>query len=194
MVDMAAFKMREQAPLETNDFNALNRNQLLRPKLMMHDRVAEDSRICVGRQLLRVLIVDAEQNSADALVGLVRRWGYAARVARDGHAALRMAAIQHPDVVLLDIELLDVNGCQVSSHLRFDFPRNDFIIIAFTERADDERRQHCIEAGIDLLLTKPIDLEVVETLLLLECLHVYQSQTDNASDEMRFESQVGTTN
>jgi CheY-like chemotaxis protein len=187
---MAAFGMREQAPLETNDFHAPNRNQLLRGKELIHDRAAKDGRICVGKQLLRVLVVAAEQDAADALTGSVRRWGYAARVARDGHAALRVAAIQHPDVVLLDIERLLINGCQVARHLRFDFPRKDIFMIAMTESADDERHQQCVEAGMDLLLIKPIDLEVVETLLLLECARVNQSQFDNTASDLG----VGTAN
>jgi CheY-like chemotaxis protein len=151
----------------------LDHNRLLRRKVT-HDRAGKDGCDLFERQMLRVLVVDTAQDSADALRRLVRRWGYAVRVAHDGHAALRVAAIQHPDVVLLDMELFSISGCQVARHLRVDFPGNDFFMIAMTELelANDERRRQCMEAGIDLLLIKPVDPDVVETLLMLECARV----------------------
>ena len=65
-----------------------------------------------------------------------------------------------------------MDGCQVAKHLRSDYVREDCLIIAFAEWVDDARRKLCVEAGIDLLLSKPVDPYVVETLLMLECVRV----------------------
>ena len=77
-----------------------------------------------------------------------------------------------PDVVLLDMETPLMDGCQVAKHLRSDYLSEDCLIIAFAEWVDDASRKPCLEAGIDLLLSKPVDRDVVETLLMLECVRV----------------------
>jgi CheY-like chemotaxis protein len=128
------------------------------------------------------LVVDDEQDTADALMWLVRRWGHAARLAYDGVDALQAAADQFPDVVLLDIEMPFMDGCQVARRLRLDFPGKECFIIAVTGRTDDKRRQQCTAAGIDLVLFKPVDPTIVETLLLLECELANRSRTDNGPD------------
>lgn len=117
---------------------------------------------------LRVLVVDDDRDIADSLVRRLRRWGHTARTAQDGLAALRVAATQHPDVVLLDMEMPFMDGYQIARHLRLDFPKSECFFMAVTERSEDEHRQQCIDAGIDLLLIKPLDLSNLETLLLLE--------------------------
>lgn len=176
---MAAFFMDELAPTEVVDFDAFKRNQLLCLKASTHDEVSQVGHVSASWRVLQVMVVDDEQHTADTLTGLVRRWGHAARLAYDGLAALRVAAAQDPDVVVLDLEMPFMDGCQVARHLRLDFPNKECLIIAVMEQADDVRRQQCIEAGIDLVLIKPIDPGVVETLLLLEAELVNRSRTDN---------------
>ena len=79
------------------------------------------------------------------------------------------------------MEMTLIDGCTVARRMRADFPSKDCLIVAVSRRADDVRRQQCIEAGIDLFLVKPVDSEVVETLLMLECARVNRSQADNAA-------------
>ena len=79
-----------------------------------------------------------------------------------------MAAKLHPQLVLLNLEMPHMDGCQVTRQLRLDFPKDECFIIGVTWRTDAERRSQSIQAGIDLLLIKPIELFLVETLLLLE--------------------------
>ena len=149
---------------------------------LTNDRVRKGGYFWASRKILRVLVVDEDQDAADALIGLVRRSGHAGYLAYDGIAALRMAAAAHPNVVLLDLDMRDMDGCQVARHLRLDFSRNECFIIAVTDWADDESRQQCVEAGIDLLLIRPFDPEVVETLLMLEYSLVNRSQAENRID------------
>ena len=179
---MATLWMSELATTDVASSDAFDSNQLMRQPASTHERTKSKSdRVWAGLRELRVLVVNDEQESGDALARLVRRWGHAARVAFDGLAALRVAAAQNPDVVLLDIEMPFIDWCQVARHLRLGFPRKDCLIIGVSRRADDEHRQKCIEAGIDLLLIKPVDPSVVEILLLLECERVNRSQIDNAA-------------
>jgi CheY-like chemotaxis protein len=173
---MAAFLTCELAPTEVASSDRINRKRLLCRKASTRGRVSRVGHVCASRRVLRVLVVDDEQDTTDGLVKLLCRWGHAARKAYDGLAALRVAADQHPDVVLLDLELPLMDGCQVAKQLRLNFSREECFIIAVAGRADDKRRQQCLEAGIDLLLIKPVDPEVMETLLLLECVRMNRLQ------------------
>jgi CheY-like chemotaxis protein len=174
-----AFWMCELSPTKATDSGAFRRNQLLFGEALTRDRVRKVGRASSGQRALRVLIVNDDQNAADALVGLIGRWGHAAHLAYEGLAALKVAAAQHPDVVLLDIETPLMDGCQIARQLRLDFSRKACFIIAVAEHADEQRRRQCSEAGIDLVLSKPVEPSVVETLLMLEYARVNRSHTDN---------------
>lgn len=177
---MAATKVSELALPSVTMPTAFS-DELLRRSAAAHDSVNELGHASSGRRMLRVLVVDDEQDTTDGLVGLVRGCGHAARMADTGLAALRAAAVQRPDVVLLDIERRFMDGCQLASQLRLDPACAECLVISVVGWADDERRQQCIEAGIDVLLIKPFDPSVVETLLMLECVHVNRARPDNSA-------------
>jgi CheY-like chemotaxis protein len=157
-------------------FDPFQGNPSMRWQALTRDRV---SHVRTRPRALRVLVVEDELDAADELIGLVRRWGHAARLARDGRAALQVAAEEYPDVVLMDMNVPLMDGCQVARQLRLNCPGKECFIIATTGQADDARRQQCIESGIDLLFVKPVDAVLVETLLLLEYELVNRSWTDN---------------
>jgi DNA-binding response OmpR family regulator len=173
---MSAFWMFELQPTEVPGSNDFQSNPLMR----QCDSVSQSRLGGASRRALRVLVVDDEHDKTDALFWRVRRWGHAAQLAYDGLAGLRAAAVQHPDVVLLDLEMPLVDGYQVAKQLRLDFAREDCFIIAVTERADQQRRQRCREVGIDLVLVKPVAPEVVETLLMLESALVNRQRPVNS--------------
>jgi len=137
------------------------------------DRRAKDgdrqSRVILfGGRALRVLVVGHAQDQNDELTQLVRCNGHEVREAHTGHGALRVAAKQHPDVVLLQLEMPLMCGIQVARHLRRDFPSRNCLIIALAPRIDHALRRKCRNAGIDLLFVAPLVADVVETLLMLE--------------------------
>jgi CheY-like chemotaxis protein len=178
---MATFGMCEMVPIEVAGFDARTCSKLLCQQTSAHDSVHKLGHVSSSRRVLQVLVVDNEQDSTDQFVRLVRRWGHAARGVYRGLTSLRVAAAQHPDIVLLNLELPHMDGLQVARHLRLDFPRKECLIIAIAARADDERRRQSIEAGIDLLFIKPVDPSVVETLLMLESVRVSRSWKTNAA-------------
>ncbi|WUT06605.1 response regulator transcription factor [Streptomyces sp. NBC_00704] len=66
----------------------------------------------------RVLVVDGEPQTARALVTGLRARGHEVDIAHDGVTALRLAAARHPDVVLLDPGLPDMDGPEAIRKLR----------------------------------------------------------------------------
>jgi CheY-like chemotaxis protein len=134
------------------------------------------------KALLSVLVVDDERDAADVLALLVWNWGHEVRRAYSGAAALSMAAQQAPDVVLLDIAMPRMDGCQLAARLRGDVRLQDCFLIAMTGCAETANRLRCQEAGIDLFLIKPVETSVLETLLELEGTRLGRSRRAKDSD------------
>jgi two-component system CheB/CheR fusion protein len=137
--------------------------------------------LLLRQQALRVLVVDNDQEMADELAWWLHCCGHNPRIAYEGHDALRVAAKQQPQLVLLNLEMPHMDGCRVARQLRLDFPRNECLIIGVTWRTDEDRRRQSVEAGIDLLLIRPLDLWLVETLLMLESARTQRFQSQNTA-------------
>ena len=119
-----------------------------------------------GIRLLRVLVVDDNEDAARLLVHLAAIMGADIRVAYSGEAALESVATFEPDVFLLDIRLPRMSGFEMARRFRGRF--RDALLIAVTGYADAAHRVLGEEAGFDLYLVKPVEPSVLETLLALE--------------------------
>ena len=86
----------------------------------------------------------------------------------DGAAALEMAAAYRPDVLLLDISMPKMDGCQLAKQLRRQTRFTETLLIAITGWADNAHRVLGKEAGFDHFLSKPVELSILEELLLLQ--------------------------
>ena len=104
----------------------------------------------------RVLVVDDEPQIVRALVINLRARRYEVDAAYDGVSALRMAADRHPDVVLLDLGLPDMDGVDVITGLR-GWTRVPIIILS-ARHASDEKVQ-ALDAGADDYVTKPFAMD-----------------------------------
>jgi CheY-like chemotaxis protein len=108
---------------------------------------------------LRVLVVDDNADTAEALALLLRLRGHADVVAFDGTQALAEAAAHRPDVAFLDIGLPDLDGYELARRLRADPPQAGARLVALTGYTHDEDRQRAFEAGFDEMLIKPVGPE-----------------------------------
>ena len=110
----------------------------------------------------RVLVVDDNVDAADALAALLGALGHRARIAYDGPTALRMAADEPPDVMLVDIGLPEMNGYDVVRRLR-EMPQlvqTRFVACTGYGRPQDSERLDT--AGFDAYLVKPVDASELE--------------------------------
>jgi DNA-binding response OmpR family regulator len=111
-----------------------------------------------GRRL-SVLIVDDYPDAADSLAMLVRLWGHDAAVEATGSGALRAGAANQPDVVILELRLPDLDGCEVARRLREESAGKWRLIVAVTTCGRVEDRWRAAAVGIDLHLVKPAEPE-----------------------------------
>jgi two-component system KDP operon response regulator KdpE len=103
----------------------------------------------------RVLVVDDDPQLARALRITLRAAGYEVATAADGRVALHEAATAHPDVVVLDLGLPDMDGTEVLAGLRpwFTGP-----VLVLSARADSRDKIDALDAGADDYVSKPFDM------------------------------------
>jgi two-component system alkaline phosphatase synthesis response regulator PhoP len=106
--------------------------------------------------LPRILIVDDEPHIVRGLEDNLRFEGYETSASLDGEDALRRAASEAPDLILLDVMLPRLSGWDVCRELRrrgVDVP-----IIMLTARGDETDRVRGLELGADDYVAKPFAL------------------------------------
>jgi putative two-component system response regulator len=108
-----------------------------------------------------VLVVDDDQGIRQYLAQLLRGLGYQADTATNGHEALARVAAQHPDLVLLDLDMPGISGLEVCRRLKSDPATRLIPVLILTGRAPEDARLHAWDAGADEYLCKPVrSLEV----------------------------------
>ncbi|MGE0127313.1 MAG: PAS domain-containing protein [Blastocatellales bacterium] len=113
----------------------------------------------------RILIVDDNIDSAESLAMLLQLDGHEVHIAHDGLAALEEAHAFQPDVMLLDINLPEMDGYEVARRLRREAAMKGMTLVAMTGYGQEEDRQRTLEAGFQLHLVKPVDLDMLHELL-----------------------------
>lgn len=118
---------------------------------------------------LRILVVEDNLDAATLLAGLMRDEGHEVRLAVDGQEALDMAHAHAFDVILMDVGLPKLDGWTVASLLRAEDRYKDVVMIAMSGYGQPEDRHRSLQAGFNLHLTKPTDLNEVFNFLKLSC-------------------------
>jgi PAS domain S-box-containing protein len=113
----------------------------------------------------RILVVDDNQDSADALALLLEASGAEVHVAYDGPSAIVAFDTYRPSVVLLDLGLPGMDGYEVAAQLRERPECVDARLIALTGWGHPEARRRSREVGFDRHLVKPVKLETLRALL-----------------------------
>jgi CheY-like chemotaxis protein len=113
----------------------------------------------------RVLVVDDCRDTTASTALLLRLWGCDVRVANDGPAALADAAAYPPDVVLLDLAMPCMDGCEVARRLRALPATAAVLLLSVSGYADPQHARLALAAGCDRHLSKPVDLEELRQLL-----------------------------
>jgi CheY-like chemotaxis protein/HPt (histidine-containing phosphotransfer) domain-containing protein len=118
------------------------------------------------RKNLRILVAEDNALNQKILQSLLERLGCSADVAASGYEVLEALRRQPYDVVLMDVQMPEMDGIEATRAIRGTFPADmQPAIVAVTAAAFREDRDRCLEAGMDLCLTKPIDLETLRSIL-----------------------------
>ncbi|MDD4857791.1 MAG: response regulator [Candidatus Krumholzibacteria bacterium] len=109
---------------------------------------------------LKILVVDDEVDLARILQLTLESAGYEVILAYDGEEALRMALLEHPALVILDLMLPVIDGARVCSILRKDERTKSMPVIILSARnLEFERFDEPIAAS--LFIEKPFDSKML---------------------------------
>lgn len=108
---------------------------------------------------MKVLVVEDERRMADLLREGLERAGYAVWVARDGREGLEASIAAEPDLVILDVMLPGLDGCQVARALREHGMRTPILMLTARDTAPDVVRG--LDSGADDYLSKPFAFDVL---------------------------------
>lgn len=108
-----------------------------------------------------VLVVDDNADAADTLAAVLDLLGCVVRVVYSAQDALAALENLTPDLVVIDIGLPGMDGWEATRRIRASLgPR--VLIVAHTGYGHQEDRARSTEAGIDLHLLKPVELDALE--------------------------------
>jgi CheY-like chemotaxis protein len=114
----------------------------------------------------RILVADDNRDAADSMGMLLAAAGHEVEVAYNGHDALAAGLRMRPEVMLLDIGMPGMNGYDVAAAARREPWGAGTVIIALTGWGQEADRLRSREAGIDLHLVKPVELDVLADAVL----------------------------
>ncbi|WP_374776235.1 response regulator [Streptomyces sp. NBC_01310] len=106
--------------------------------------------------MTRVLVVEDEPQIVRALVINLKARRYEVDAAADGASALELAAARHPDVVVLDLGLPDMDGIEVIKGLR-GWTRVPILVLSARHTSDE--KVEALDAGADDYVTKPFGMD-----------------------------------
>jgi DNA-binding response OmpR family regulator len=106
-----------------------------------------------------LLIVEDDVDVAEMLTAYFRAQGYEVQAVNWGEDAVQTCRTNHPDLVILDIRLPDIDGFEVARRLRNNQRTLDIPIIFLTEMRDRSDRMKGLELGADDYITKPFDIQ-----------------------------------
>ncbi len=128
-----------------------------------HDEMPGRARMKLAGR--RVLLVEDNPINQEVGQGLLAETGVDVRVVENGKAALEMLEAEAFDLVLMDIQMPDMSGYEVTEILRRD-PRFDKMpVVAMTAHALKDARDAAAAAGMNDFLAKPIDPELFYAVL-----------------------------
>jgi signal transduction histidine kinase len=136
---------------------------IVRLPLLQPDKPAEDiphtkPKAEATMQVRRnILIADDNQDALESLALMLRMEGHEVVCASDGEEALLLAGQRRPEIVVLDVGMPKLDGCEVARRIRAEDWGRGAILVALTGWGQDIDRRRSREAGFDMHLVKPVD-------------------------------------
>ena len=112
-----------------------------------------------------ILVVEDAPDNQVLVEQVFQDSGYRVTCIQDGQAALDWLEVNYPDLILLDLSLPEVDGWEIARQLKASDRTFAIPIIALTAHAMKGDREAAIASGCDDYLTKPIDIDLLESVV-----------------------------
>jgi CheY-like chemotaxis protein len=124
--------------------------------------------------LNKILLVEDNEMNSDMLSRRLIRKGFDVVIAQNGTQVVEMAFSESPQLILMDLNLPDIDGCEATRQIREREIAQHIPIIAVTAHATSTDYKKAIDAGCDQYEIKPIQLTT-----LLEKIHILLEIVDD---------------
>jgi signal transduction histidine kinase len=106
---------------------------------------------------LRVLVAEDMRMNRELLRAMLGRHGHEVTFAQDGAEAVEWAERERFDLVLMDVRMPVMDGMEAARRIRrLPSPAGSVPILGLTANVMEAERRRCVEAGMDMVLTKPV--------------------------------------
>lgn len=138
-------------------FRRIPRDQLF--IFMRENNIPTDA---LESQLRKILLVDDDVEIVTLIQDMLERDGrFEVRSANNGFDAGMMVKEYHPELIVLDVMLPDINGKEVCQRVRNDKTMDDVRIICISGMVEENRIKDLRDSGADDFLRKPFDVDIL---------------------------------
>ncbi|HEX2237261.1 MAG TPA: response regulator [Gammaproteobacteria bacterium] len=113
----------------------------------------------------KILIVDDNPAAADTLTEMLGLYGNEVQAVHNGQAALKTFEAWQSNVILLDIGMPGMDSYEVARRVRQQAAQHEVMLIALAGWAQSEDKRRAQQVGIDIHLSKPVDLVAPKNIL-----------------------------
>ncbi len=113
--------------------------------------------------MAKILIVEDNEMNRDLITRRLAKRGYLVIEAIDGDQGLKLATDERPDLIIADLGLPGMDGCELTRRLKAGRATEQIPVLALTAYARTEDRERALAAGCDEFETKPIQIETLLT-------------------------------
>lgn len=114
---------------------------------------------------LHVLLVEDNEDNRDMMQFLLERAGHIVSAAKTGLEALATANRVHPDVVLMDLSMPEMDGWTAAKEFKKDPRLADIPLIAVTAHTLPGDRRKAIDSGFESYISKPINVRTFDAMV-----------------------------
>ncbi len=107
----------------------------------------------------KVLVVDDEPGICDLVCLNLESEGYEVTCANSGHEAMEKIKREHPDLIVLDIMMPEIDGWEVLSHLKADPATSGIPVILLSAKSEEVSKLLGFKLGADDYVTKPFSVK-----------------------------------
>lgn len=106
-----------------------------------------------------ILIVEDNEKNMKLVRDILQHRGYQTIEAVTGTDGVRLAREKHPDLVLMDIQLPDIDGIEALRQIRAEASLANVPVVAVSASVMPDEQQQIVASGFDAYMTKPINLK-----------------------------------
>ncbi|MFD2365640.1 response regulator [Pseudoduganella sp. GCM10020061] len=131
------------------------------PRVAAQEKAAPEQKAAGESGKPSVLLIEDNDDGREMMAMMLSTHGFAVRHAADGVQGVDLAAASVPDVALVDIGLPGIDGYEVARRLRASALTQNIRLIALTGYGQAEDHRRVMEAGFDVHLVKPVQMDAL---------------------------------